>query len=178
MQAAIAEAAREERVGLFPRFALMRRSIDAGSLGRARPWTGCNSPATTASAARSPAPSTPAAADAPMAKEANAALLPAIVVTGASSGIGQAIARRGAGGNPSCCSWAARSACSAISPPSLSPQARRRPRSRSTCAPGALDAIEHALAAHGRYCDVPSTAPASACSGRRRRPAAASNWAS
>ena len=30
MQAAIAEAAREERVGLFPRFALMRRSIDAG----------------------------------------------------------------------------------------------------------------------------------------------------
>jgi acyl-CoA thioesterase I len=30
MQAVIAEVAREERVGLFPRFALMRRSIDAG----------------------------------------------------------------------------------------------------------------------------------------------------
>lgn len=30
MQAIIAEVAREERVGLFPRFALMRRSIDAG----------------------------------------------------------------------------------------------------------------------------------------------------
>lgn len=30
MQAIIAEAAREERVGLFPRFALMRRAIDAG----------------------------------------------------------------------------------------------------------------------------------------------------
>jgi acyl-CoA thioesterase-1 len=30
MEAIIAEVAREERVGLFPRFALMRRSIDAG----------------------------------------------------------------------------------------------------------------------------------------------------
>ena len=30
MQALIAEAARQERVGLFPRFALMRRSIEAG----------------------------------------------------------------------------------------------------------------------------------------------------
>jgi acyl-CoA thioesterase I len=30
MQAIIAEVAREERVGLFPRFALMRRSIEAG----------------------------------------------------------------------------------------------------------------------------------------------------
>jgi acyl-CoA thioesterase-1 len=30
MQAIIAEVARQERVGLFPRFALMRRSIDAG----------------------------------------------------------------------------------------------------------------------------------------------------
>jgi acyl-CoA thioesterase I len=30
MQTVIAEAAREARVGLFPRFALMRRSIEAG----------------------------------------------------------------------------------------------------------------------------------------------------
>jgi acyl-CoA thioesterase I len=30
IQAIIAEVARQERVGLFPRFALMRRSIDAG----------------------------------------------------------------------------------------------------------------------------------------------------
>ena len=30
MQATIAEVARQERVGLFPRFALMRRSIEAG----------------------------------------------------------------------------------------------------------------------------------------------------
>ncbi len=30
MQAIVAEVARQERVGLFPRFALMRRSIDAG----------------------------------------------------------------------------------------------------------------------------------------------------
>lgn len=41
MQAAIAEAAREERVGLFPRFALMRRSIDAGlSSGALVSWDG------------------------------------------------------------------------------------------------------------------------------------------
>jgi lysophospholipase L1-like esterase len=47
MQAAIAEAAREERVGLFPRFALMRRSIDAGlSSGALVSWDGLhNSPA-------------------------------------------------------------------------------------------------------------------------------------
>jgi acyl-CoA thioesterase I len=30
MQAIIVEVARQERVGLFSRFALMRRSIDAG----------------------------------------------------------------------------------------------------------------------------------------------------
>jgi acyl-CoA thioesterase I len=30
MQAIIAEVARQEHVGLFPRFALMRRSIEAG----------------------------------------------------------------------------------------------------------------------------------------------------
>ncbi len=30
METLIAEAAREEQVGLFPRFALMRRSVEAG----------------------------------------------------------------------------------------------------------------------------------------------------
>ena len=41
MQAIIAEVARQERVGLFPRFALMRRSIDAGlSSGALVSWDG------------------------------------------------------------------------------------------------------------------------------------------
>src|SRR5262245_12979004 len=41
MQAIIAEVAREERVGLFPRFALMRRSIDAGvPAGALLSWDG------------------------------------------------------------------------------------------------------------------------------------------
>jgi acyl-CoA thioesterase-1 len=41
MQAIIAEVAREQRVGLFPRFALMRRSIDAGvPAGALLSWDG------------------------------------------------------------------------------------------------------------------------------------------
>jgi acyl-CoA thioesterase I len=41
MQAIIGEVAREERVGLFPRFALMRRSIDAGvPAGALLSWDG------------------------------------------------------------------------------------------------------------------------------------------
>jgi acyl-CoA thioesterase I len=41
MQAIIAEVAREERVGLFPRFALMRRSVDAGvPAGALLSWDG------------------------------------------------------------------------------------------------------------------------------------------
>jgi acyl-CoA thioesterase-1 len=41
MQAIIAEVAREERVGLFPRFALMRRSIEAGlASGALVSWDG------------------------------------------------------------------------------------------------------------------------------------------
>ena len=64
MQAVIAETSRHERVGLFSRFDLMRRSIDAG-LPRAR-WchgTGCTTPppATTASVERWPGPCTPGA---------------------------------------------------------------------------------------------------------------------
>jgi acyl-CoA thioesterase-1 len=38
MQALIAQAARQERVGLFPRFALMRRAIDAGLAPGALVW--------------------------------------------------------------------------------------------------------------------------------------------
>jgi lysophospholipase L1-like esterase len=38
MQTIIAEAARQERVGLFPRFALMRRAIDAGLPRTALVW--------------------------------------------------------------------------------------------------------------------------------------------
>ena len=46
MQAAIAEAARQERVGLFSRFALMRRSIDAGlSPGALVSWDGLHNSA-------------------------------------------------------------------------------------------------------------------------------------
>ena len=46
MQAAIAEAARQERVGLFSRYALMRRSIDAGlSPGALVAWDGLHNSA-------------------------------------------------------------------------------------------------------------------------------------
>ncbi len=46
MQAIIAEVAREQRVGLFPRFALMRRSIDAGlSSGALVSWDGLHNSA-------------------------------------------------------------------------------------------------------------------------------------
>src|SRR4029450_6703554 len=46
MQAIIAEVAREERVGLFSRFALMRRSIDAGlSSGALVSWDGLHNSA-------------------------------------------------------------------------------------------------------------------------------------
>ena len=46
MQAAIAEVARQERVGLFSRFALMRRSIDAGlSPGALVSWDGLHNSA-------------------------------------------------------------------------------------------------------------------------------------
>ena len=45
MQAIIAEVARQERVGLFPRFALMRRSIEAGLPSALwSPGTGCTIP--------------------------------------------------------------------------------------------------------------------------------------
>jgi acyl-CoA thioesterase I len=46
MQAIIADVARSERVGLFPRFALMRRSIDAGlSSGALVSWDGLHNSA-------------------------------------------------------------------------------------------------------------------------------------
>jgi acyl-CoA thioesterase I len=46
MQAAIAEAARQEQVGLFPRFALMRRAMDAGlPMGALVWWDGLHNSA-------------------------------------------------------------------------------------------------------------------------------------
>jgi short-subunit dehydrogenase len=90
-----------------------------------------------------------------MAKEANAALLPAIVVTGASSGIGQAIARVAArektflllvGRSQRPLDDLAAELAAAGAPAAA--------LAVDLLAPGALDAIEHALAAHGRYCDV------------------------
>ncbi|MDB5565146.1 MAG: hypothetical protein JWP84_1712 [Tardiphaga sp.] len=46
MQASIAEAARQERVGLFSRFELMRRSVDAGlSIGALVAWDGLHNSA-------------------------------------------------------------------------------------------------------------------------------------
>ena len=46
MQANIAEAAREERVGLFSRFSLMRRSIEAGlPAGALVAWDGLHNSA-------------------------------------------------------------------------------------------------------------------------------------
>jgi acyl-CoA thioesterase I len=46
MQAIIADVARQEHVGLFPRFALMRRSIDAGlPAGAPISWDGLHNSA-------------------------------------------------------------------------------------------------------------------------------------
>ena len=67
METIIADVARQERIGLFPRFELMRRSIDAPDYHRALSWRGmaCTTPRpdTIASAARSPAPFIPPAAN-------------------------------------------------------------------------------------------------------------------
>src|SRR6185369_11123964 len=79
MQAIIAEVARQERVGLFSRFALMRRSIEAGlPAGALVSWDGLQirSPATTASAGRSRGRSMPAAVEMDTANKNGAALKP------------------------------------------------------------------------------------------------------
>ena len=90
-----------------------------------------------------------------MAKETTAALLPAIVVTGASSGIGQAIARVAAR-EKSFLLLVGRSqrALDDLVAELAAAGAPAAALAVDLLAPGALDAIEHALAARGRYCDV------------------------
>src|SRR5262245_21741072 len=90
-----------------------------------------------------------------MATETNAALQPAIVVTGASSGLGQAIARLAAReGAFLLLVGREQAALDALATELAAGGAQAAALPLDLTTPGAVDAVEGALTARGLYCDV------------------------